>query len=283
MKNVFTVLSMLLLSAVLMAAPKPLRVVVLGDDPMMSTDASIGSFGYSELLQPIFDSLVTVEVQTSSVLLPRDPAALLDPARKGDVVLLCKRPVPEDVEERTMVDIYLEQLVEIQQMAKKKGVQIIWLTPVCPRYFTTEGVQVRRLGVYPDVIRKMCKRDQLPVIDIEKESFEWLKTTGQEASASAFISPKPSVPAAETKVLREGVALTEEGARMVVGLIAKAVHNDKKNVLCKYLNPSAVKEMVATEEQAATTDDQPAETATEQPVATPAEQPAAEAALTGEE
>ena len=276
MKNVFTVLSMLLLSAVLMAAPKPLRIVVLGDDPMMSSDASIGAVGYAELLQPVFDSLVTVEVQTSLTLLPRDPALLLDPARKGDLVLLCKRPVSVEAEERTLVDIYLEQLVEIQQMAKKKGVQIVWLTPVCPRYFTAEGVQVRRLGNYPDVIRKMCKRDLLPIIDLEKESFEWLKAKGQEESASAYISPKPNVPAAEMKVQREGIALTGEGAKVMVELIANAIHSDKKNLLNKRLNP-----VVAMKEAAALVEESTA-APVEEPTAAPVNESAVEAVTSNE-
>jgi len=251
MKNVFTVLSMLLLSAVLTAAPKPLRIVVLGDDPFMSADASLGSFGYADLLQPVFDSLVTVEAQTSLTLLPNDPVALLEPARKGDMVLLCKRPVPVEADERTLVDIYLEQLVAIQQTAKKKGVQIIWLTPVCPRYFTAEGVQVRRLGNYPDVIRKMCRRDMLELIDLEKASFDWLTAAGQEASAEWFISPKPAVPAAENKVLREGIALTEQGAYAVKELIANAIRDDKKSTLYKRLHIEAEGQPAQAEEPAA--------------------------------
>lgn len=260
MKNVFAVLSMLLLSTALTAAPKPIRIIVLGDDPMMSSDVSIGSVGYAEMLQPVFDSLVTVESHAALSLLPRDPAALLEPAVKGDIVLLCKRPVSVVGDDRTLVDTYLEQLVEIQQMAKKKGVQVIWLTPVCPRYFTAEGVQVHRLGNYPDVIRKLCARDQLELIDVEKVSFDWLTAMGQEASAAAFISPKPAVPAAETKVLREGIALTEEGAISLVEQIAKAIGEDKRCMLNKRLRTAAAE---VEEETAA------------EPAAEPAAQPAA--------
>ena len=245
MKNVFTVLSILLLSSALAFAQRPLRIVVLGDDPMMTSDASIVSAGYADLLQPLFDSLITVDVHTSLTLLPKDPVALLELAHKGDLVLLCKRPVMIEAEERTLVDIYLEQLVAIQQVAKKKGVQIIWMTPVCPRYFTAEGVQVHRLGNYPDVIRKMCQRDLLTLVDVEKATFDWLTTKGQEASASAFISPKPSVPAAETKVLREGIALTGEGANIVAELIGKAIANDKKNMLYKRLREEQAGEQEA--------------------------------------
>lgn len=235
MKKLLICLSVLLMSLMMFAEQKPLRVLVLGDDPTMLSDASKSSVGYAELLQPLFDEAVTVEVQASATLLSADADALLEPARKGDVVLLCKRPVEEIVEDKTLADIYLKQLTAICQAAKKKGAVIVWLTPVCPRYFTAEDVQVHRLGYYPEVIRRLCKRDELPLIDAEQLTFDWLTEAGKDASAEAFVAIEPASAAAAEKAAREGNLLTQSGAEKVVELIANALRADKKNPLNKRL------------------------------------------------
>ena len=234
-RKLFILLPALLLSLTMTAELKPLRVLVLGDDPMMVSDEATGSAGYATMLQPLFDEAVTVNVLASADLLPNDAAELLAPARKGDVVLLCKRPVEMEVEDLTLADVYLNQLVPIQQAAQKKGVKIIWLTPVCPRYFTAEGEQVHRLGVSPDVVRRMCQRDMLPIVDVEALTFDWLKKTGQEGSAPAFVPVTPAIPAAADKAAREGYSLTEAGAQHVAALIADAIRADKRNILNKRL------------------------------------------------
>lgn len=235
MKKVLFLLPVLMLSLTMFAEPKPLRVLVLGDDPTMLSDESKGSVGYAQLLQPLFGEGVTVDVQASAELLPADADALLAPAQKGDVVLLCKRPVQEPLLDKSLADVYLAQLMPIQQAAKKKGVTIVWLTPVSPRYFTAEGVQVRRLGYYPDVIRKMCQRDLLPLIDVEQLTFDWLTEAGQEGSAAAYVPAKAESEVASVKAAREGELLTQAGADKVVELIAGALRLDKKGVLAKRL------------------------------------------------
>lgn len=233
MKRLFFILPMLVMSVVMLAEPKPLRVVVLGDDPMMVVDEAAGSMGYAVQLQPLFDEGVTVDVLASASLLPNDAAALLDPVQKGDVALICKRPVEAEVEDKTMADVYLDQLLAISRAAKKKGVKVVWMTPASPRYFTADSVQVHRQGVYPDVVRRMCKRDYLPLLDLEQLTFDWLTEQGVEKSAAAFVPVQPAIPAAEHKAAREGYVLTEEGAKQVAKLIAEALQKDKKNILSK--------------------------------------------------
>ena len=226
---------MLVMSVLMLAEPKPLRVLVLGDDPMMTGDEATGSVGYAGLIAPLFDETVTVEVQTSATLLPNDPVSLLEPAKKGDVVMLCKLPVETPVEDMLASDIYLDQLLAIQQAAKKKGVKTVWLTPVSPRYYTAEGEQVHRLGQTPVVIRNMCKRDLLPIIDLEQLTFDWLAQAGAENTAAAYIPVVPASEVAAEKAAREGNALTEAGAQKVIELISEALHADKKNLLNKRL------------------------------------------------
>ena len=51
MKKLLFILPMLMLSVIMTAAPQPLRVVVLGDDPMMVSDEATGAVGYATLLQ----------------------------------------------------------------------------------------------------------------------------------------------------------------------------------------------------------------------------------------
>ena len=235
MKKLSLIFPMLVISAIMTAAPKPLRVVVLGDDPMMVSDETAGSVGYATMLQPMFDELVTVDVQATATLLPDDPAVLLEPAHKGDVALLCKRPVEAIAEDKVASDIYLDQLLAIAQAAKKKGVKLVWLTPAAPRYFTAEGTQVHRMGIYPDVIRRMCKRDALQCIDVEQITFDWLTTAGMDSTAAAFVPVQPATPVAAGKVAREGNLLTEAGAQQVATLIAEAIRADKHNILNKRL------------------------------------------------
>ena len=48
--KLFFLISLLMVSVLVMAEPKPLRVLVLGDDPMMVSDPASGSVGYATLL-----------------------------------------------------------------------------------------------------------------------------------------------------------------------------------------------------------------------------------------
>lgn len=233
MRKLLIVVPMLVMSVVMLADQKPLRVVVVGDDPMMVSDEAAGSVGYATLLQPLFDELVTVDVQASATLLPNDPTALLEPAKKGDVVMVCKRPVEAEVLEKTMADVYLEQLLDIAQAAKKKGVKIVWMTPACVRYFTYDSVQIHRQGVYPEVVRRLCQRDFVSLVDVEQLMFDWLKDTGVEASAEAFVPVQPQSAVFAEKAAREGNLLTEAGAQKVAALIGEAIFKDKKNILSK--------------------------------------------------
>ncbi len=177
--------------------------------------------------------MVTVEVMASAALLPDDADALLEPAMKGDVVMLCKRPVAAEVEDKVVTDIYLDQLVAIAKAAKKKGVKVIWLTQGCPRYFTAEGVQVHRGGVYPEVVRRMCQRDEAMLVDVEQLMFEHLTEIGQEASAAEYVALEVANPAAAEKAAREGNLLTDAGAEAVAAIIGAAIRADKQNVLSK--------------------------------------------------
>ena len=233
MKKFFITFSALVMSLTLAAQPKPQHVVVLGDDPTMVADEAANAAGYASLLAPLFDEAVSVDVYASATLLPADADALLEHAGKGDIALLCKLPVEETVENMTMSDIYLNQLTAIAQAAKKKGVKIVWLTPVCPRYFTAEGKQVHRSGMYPDIVRRMCQRDGLPIVDVEMLTFNRLAQAGAEASASDYVPLTANVPAAEEKAAREGLLLTEVGAQQVAELIGDAIRADKKNPLNK--------------------------------------------------
>lgn len=238
MKKLILLLPALLMSLALMADPKPLRVLVLGDDPMMVSDEATGAVGYATALQPLFDEAVTVDVQASATLLPADAASLLSPAHKGDIALICKRPVEAtDVkaDERTLSDLYLEQLLAIQQAAQKKGVKLIWLTQACPRYFTADSTQVHRLGIYPEIVRRMCQRDALPLVDVESLTFDWLTATGIDSTATAFMPVVPATEQGAEKATREGNVLNENGAQQVASLIGEAIRANKKNILNKRL------------------------------------------------
>lgn len=233
MKKLFIILPMLVMSLAMLADDKPLRVVVLGDDPMMVSDESAGSVGYATMLQPLFSESVTIDVQASATLLPDDPLSLLEPAKKGDVALLCKLPVAAKIDDKSMSDVYLSQLLAIAQVAKKKGVKIIWLTPASVRYFTADSVQVHRHGAFPEVIRRLCQRDAQTLVDVEQLTFDWLTHAGLENSAEAFVPIQPASAAFAEKAAREGNLLTEAGAHKVAELITDAIRADKKNILSK--------------------------------------------------
>lgn len=238
MKKLFLVLTALVMSLTVFADVKPQRVVVLGDDPMMASDEASGAVGYATALQGLFDDQVTVDVHVSPTLLPDDPAALLEPVQKGDIIMLCKLPLAtatEQGDERVQSDVYAEQLEAIQKAAQKRGAKVIWLTQACPRYFTYDSVQVHRQGVFPETIRRMCKRDLLPIVDVEQIVFDRLSKQGLHSSAALFLPMEPAIPAAAEKASREGLLLNEQGAREVAELIGEAIRADKKNPLQKRL------------------------------------------------
>lgn len=240
MKRISISLLTMLLSMTVYSAPKPQRVLVAGNDPMLFTQVagSDTAVGFATLLQPYFDEAVEV-VLVESTAKATTPDEILAEAQKDDIMLLSPSFVPAsdatETQGRAMVELYHKQLSDIRAAAKKKGVKIIWLTPSCPRYFTHDGVQVHRHGAFPDVVRHFATVEQQPLIDIESLMFERLTTLGQEASAALFLPVVPENAMSAEKAAREGNLLTQAGAEEVAAMLIEAIRADKNNLLFKRL------------------------------------------------
>ena len=226
MKKLLSILLFAFCSLSIFAADKPLRILVMGDDPAAAM--------YGPLLSEYFNELVTVDVLPANQMQSSDATTLLNAANKGDVVLLCKRENPAEAKELSIEEAYLASMESIQKAANKRGIKLIWLTPVSPRYFTAEGVQIHRYGVYPDVMRRMVKRDQLPFIDLEQLTFDWLTELGLQAS-EMYYEPTPVIASEyHEKAARTGSELTQDGAKIVAEKLMEGLKALKLNYLKKY-------------------------------------------------
>lgn len=114
--------------------------------------------------------------------------------------------------------INLEKFVTV---ARNKGAHPLLITPLCRRQFDENGVLQDTHGDYPEAMRQVAKRLDVPLIDLCTLSFEAVSKEGDEASKKWFMN----IPAGQYPNYPNGKAdnshLRPEGARFFAGIIAE--------------------------------------------------------------
>ncbi|NIG55521.1 glycosyl hydrolase family 28 protein [Chitinophaga sp. Cy-1792] len=128
---------------------------------------------------------------------------------------------------------YKTNLERFVKEARAKGAIPVLITPVTRRKFE-KGQLVDTHGDYPVVVRNVAKAMSVPLIDLQKSSFDMVNAMGDSASVKMY----KTIPAGHYKSLPEGFKdnthFTEYGATKIAALVAGAI-TDLKLPLTAYL------------------------------------------------
>lgn len=116
-------------------------------------------------------------------------------------------------------------LIAFVHDVKAKGASPILCTSVARRKFNEEGQLVPTHGDYPDIVRAVAQEQNVPLIDMEKITSEWLQNVGVEGSKQFFHKIPPGVSKLYPRGLDDNTHFNEVGAREVAKFF---VHEVKK-------------------------------------------------------
>lgn len=106
---------------------------------------------------------------------------------------------------------------------RAKGAYPILCTSVARRKFDEQGNLVATHDEYPEIIRAVAKQENVPLIDMERITSEWLQNAGVEKSKSFFHKIAPGVSKLYPKGLDDDTHFNEKGAASVAEFFIREV------------------------------------------------------------
>lgn len=198
-KSIFSI-AVLALVALLFASAskKPVTLFMVGDSTMADKtelDAS-PERGWGQLFPTYLQGNIILENHAKN---GRSTKNFQDEGRwdvvvkrikRGDIVIIefgHNDTKQTDPKRYTTIELYEENLMKMVKEAEKKGAKVILATPISRRYFK-EGVFYPRHGGYPEAMRRVAKRMNVPCLDLEATTAEWLRGLGDEDSKQYFMN-----------------------------------------------------------------------------------------------
>lgn len=110
-----------------------------------------------------------------------------------------------------------------------KGAHPILCTPVARRKFNERGNLEATHGEFPDIIRAVARQENVPLIDMEFLTSNWLQKEGVEKSNDYFKKIPPGVSRIYPNGLDDNTHFNEKGAREVAALFIEEVKRQEIN------------------------------------------------------
>lgn len=254
--NSYVFLALMALAMIVLTAAKnrPVTLFMCGDSTMADkTELEISpERGWGQLFPSFLTGNIVVE---NYAMNGRSTKSFIDEGRwayvvgrihRGDIVLIQfghNDSKIEDPRRYASIDYYEQNLIKMAKEAQKKGAKVILATPISRRYWK-DGKFYPRHGGYPEAVRRVAKYLEVPCLDMEKATAEWIQGLGDEDSKAYFMN----VAAGECSKFPEGKTdnthLRENGAMAVGGMAAQMIVAQKVKPLMKYIttdtNPSPV-------------------------------------------
>ncbi len=163
---------------------------------------------------------------------------LISQVQKGDYVVIqfAHNDGAVDKPDRyTTPEDYRKNLIRFIDETRAKGGNPIICTAVMRRKFDAAGKIVDTHGVYPVISREVAKDKKVPLIDMQKQTTEWLEKEGVAKSKMYF----HKLPAGESKLFPKGLDdnthFNEKGARIAAGFFVQGLKEQKITALTNEL------------------------------------------------
>ena len=150
---------------------------------------------------------------------------LINNAGKGDFVIIQfghNDEVPTKKSYTEPAQFRLNFVAFVNEV-RAKGAYPILCTSVARRKFDEQGNLVATHDEYPEIIRAVAKQENVPLIDMERITSEWLQNAGVEKSKSFFHKIAPGVSKLYPKGLDDDTHFNEKGAASVAEFFIREV------------------------------------------------------------
>ena len=244
----FAVVACIAVTAVFLfvsAGKKQKKLFMVGDSTMADkTELDISpERGWGQLFPTYLSDEIIVENHamngrsTKSFRTEHRWDSVLVRVHRGDVVLIQfghnDQKITDPVRYASIED-YENNLMTMIGEAKKKGADVILCTPISRRYFKN-GEFVPRHGGYPEAARRVAKRMNVPMLDMEQATADWLRELGDEESKQYFMNVAPGECIKFPDGKTDNTHLRENGALAVGKMAAEMIQKQNIKCLKKYI------------------------------------------------
>ena len=223
-------ITIILFAALMVAnvyAKKPLTVLLIGDETMAEltqpedvTDSA--AVGWGQMLPQFLPADAIVEnhaadgATTKSFMDEGLWQAVMSRAGRGNYLFIQfghHEYDEDDYRHYATLEYFENHLVQMCKEAKKKGLNVVLLTPTAKNFFRDDTL-IPRHGAYAEGVRRVATHLHLPMIDVEALTKAFIENKGEEGAALYF---------AGGDVIR----LNEEGAKTVASMVVSAAREEK--------------------------------------------------------
>lgn len=224
---------------------KKIRIFIAGDSTAQTYRENRDGLikGWGQMLPLFLDGQVEV---VNHAIGGRSTKSFIDEGRwdklvseigKGDYVFIqfghndaSTRP-----ERHASYDEYEKNLTKMIEDVRQKKANPVLLTSIVMRTFINGNLVDDRLKGYPAIARKVAKKYNVPLLDINLVTRDFVTLLGDEASKPYYRWVEPGVDAQKPEGLKDDTHMMEKGAKQVAYFIAEAIKNTNLDKLSKHV------------------------------------------------
>ena len=118
---------------------------------------------------------------------------------------------------------YMTQLKEYLDEARSRGAYPVLLTPTCRRFFDDEGHIIPTHEDYPDAMRFIAQRENVPLIDLQEMTRTLYETLGEEGSKHAFVQYPAGTYPGQKDDLKDNTHFNPYGAYEIAKCVVEGI------------------------------------------------------------
>lgn len=241
------------------ATPRPVKILMAGDSTMADkvffktvTDSTTGQMSEEPFLERGWGQLLPEFINKKAIVINYAKngrstrtfieeglwTELINNTGKGDFVIIQFGHNDAAITKKsyTNPEQFRLNFIAFINDVKAKGANPILCTPVARRKFSENGILESTHREYPDLIRSVAKMQNVPLIDLEKLTTDWLQNEGDESSKQYFHRYPSGVSKVYPKGLEDNTHFNESGARHVADLFVQEVERLEIKEIKKLIN-----------------------------------------------
>ncbi|WP_316814158.1 rhamnogalacturonan acetylesterase [Pedobacter heparinus] len=229
---------------------KPIKVWLIGDSTMCAYAASRAPVtGWGMPFADFFDATVQVENRakggrsTRTFLSEQRWQAVADSLSNGDYVFMQFGHNDEAKEERykdryTPVADYKKNLLRFITETRNKMAHPVLVTPVSRMRFDQKGNALETHAEYSNAVHEVAREQQVPVVDLDKESRELFQKLGPEKTRLLFMQIEPGVNPIYPEGQKDNTHFNELGARKMAELVLRQMRINHLDLINRIFKPT---------------------------------------------
>lgn len=204
-----------------------ITIYTIGDSTMADKKPEVyPETGWCQVLGDYFDETVTVKNHarngrsSKSFIDEGRWQTVLDSLKKGDYLFIQfghnDEKAYDSTRYTTPFGTYAANLEKFVIESREKGAKPLLFTSIVRRKFDENGKLKITHGDYPEATRRVAEKLDVPLIDLQQITKEWVNEMGEESSKEMFLWTEPSEKYPDGR--KDDTHLSEKGAKKVAQL-----------------------------------------------------------------